>query len=175
MAVASTEPGSGAGGRRKASTRLWRIVAATAAGILILAALVVTTLRIAIAYLPEHADRLRAWVERQTHMRIEYAALDARLRWYGPEVVLRNVRVLDEDGTQAMFVAREASVGLNLWNFFRTGEFVAGRVRIEGPRVTIVRLADGRIRLLGQARASRGPAARSTWTGCRRGGSKSPT
>lgn len=143
--------GPGAGGRSKVITRLWRIVAATTAGLLICAALVITALRIVIAYLPEHADRLRTWTERQTHMRIEYSALDARLRWYGPEVVLREVRVLDEDGTQAIFVAREASVGLDLWNFFRTGEFVAGRVSIEGPRVTIVRLADGRIRLLGQA------------------------
>ncbi len=149
--VLPAAPGSHADGRRRASTRAWRIFAGTAAVVLILAAVVITALRIAIAYLPQHADRLRTWVERQTHMRIEYAALDARLRWYGPEVVLRDVRVLDEDGAQAVFVAREASVGLNLWNFFRTGEFVAGRVRIEGPRVTVVRLPDGRIRLLGQA------------------------
>lgn len=151
MVRAAGTGGTAADERRRLSTRAWRIFAGIAAGVLILAALVVTTLRIAIAYLPDHADRLRSWVERQTHMRIEYAALDARLRWYGPEVVLRNVRVLDEEGTQAMFVAREASVGLNLWNFFRTGQFVAGRVRLEGPRVTIVRLADGRVRLLGQA------------------------
>ncbi|HEX9208364.1 MAG TPA: YhdP family protein [Steroidobacteraceae bacterium] len=149
--AAAVAAGQGGDGHRRFATRLWRVVAATAGGLLVCAALVITALRVAIAYLPQHADHLRAWVEQQTHMHIEYASLDARLRWYGPEVVLREVRILDEAGTQALFAAREASVGLDLWNFLRTGQFVAGRVRIAGPRVTIVRLADGRVRLLGQA------------------------
>jgi uncharacterized protein (TIGR02099 family) len=128
---------------------VWRIAAGTVAAVLVLAALLITALRIAIAYLPEHAGALRAWVEQQTHVRIEYSGLDARLRWYGPEVVLRGVRVLDEEGSQALFTAREGSVGLDLWNFFRTGQLVAGRVHVVKPRVTLVRLPDGRIRLLG--------------------------
>ena len=83
-------------------------------------------------------------------MRIEYSHLDARLRWYGPELVLRDVRVLDRDGSQALFATRRATVALDVWNFFRTGQLVAGRVRFVAPRVTLVRLADGRFRLLGQ-------------------------
>ena len=83
-------------------------------------------------------------------MRIEYSHLDARLRWYGPELVLRDVRVLDRDGSQALFATRRATVALDVWNFFRTGQFVAGRLRFVAPRVTLVRLADGRFRLLGQ-------------------------
>jgi len=131
------------------STRWWRLVAGTAAGLLVLVALLVTALRIAIAYVPHNEQKLRAWIERQTQMKLEYSRLDARLRWFGPEVVLRDLRVLDADGSQALFATREGSVGLDLWNFFRTGQFVAGRVHILQPRVTIVRLADGRIRLLG--------------------------
>jgi len=66
-------------------------------------------------------------------------------------VVLRDVRVLDrDDPSQALFETREGAVSLDLWNLFRTGELVAGRVRIVGPALTVVRLADGRIRLLGQ-------------------------
>ncbi len=42
-------------------------------------------------------------------MRIEYSQLDARLRWYGPELVLRDVRVLDRDGSQALFATRRAA------------------------------------------------------------------
>lgn len=131
------------------STRWWRLVAGTAAGLLVVVALLVTALRIAIAYVPQNEQKLRTWIERQTHMKFEYSRLDARLRWYGPEVVLRNLRVLDADGSQALFATREGSVGLDLWNFLRTGQFVAGRVYVQQPRVTIVRLPDGRIRLLG--------------------------
>lgn len=129
--------------------RPWRIVGAVLAAVLVGAALLLTALRIALMYVPDNADRLRGWIERQTHTRIGYRTLDARMRWYGPEVVLRDLAVHEEDGRQALFTAREGSVGLDLWNVLRTGEFVAGRVRVVGPRVTLVRLPDGRIRLLG--------------------------
>ncbi|MDH4167130.1 MAG: YhdP family protein [Gammaproteobacteria bacterium] len=131
------------------STRWWRLVAGTAAGLLVVVALLLTALRIAIAYVPQKEQKLRTWIERQTHLKFEYSRLDARLRWYGPEVVLHDLHVVDEDGSQTLFATREGSIGLNLWNFLRTGQFVAGRVRVLEPRVTIVRLADGRIRLLG--------------------------
>jgi uncharacterized protein YhdP len=136
---------------RRPWARLWRIVAGGVAGLLIVAAIAITALRIALANAPEYATRLQAWIERETRMRVEYSQLDARLRWYGPEVVLRNVRVLDRDGSQALFATREGSVGLDVWNFFRTGQFVAGRVHFVGPSITVVRLLDGRIRLLGQS------------------------
>ncbi len=131
------------------ATRWWRLVAGTAAGLLVVVALLLTALRIAIAYVPHNEQKLRTWIERQTQMKFEYSRLDARLRWYGPEVVLRDLRVVAEDGSQILFATREGSIGLDLWNFLRTGQFVAGRIRILEPRVTVVRLADGRIRLLG--------------------------
>jgi uncharacterized protein (TIGR02099 family) len=135
---------------RGGSARPWRILAGTAAGLLILAALLLGALRLAISLVPENAARIQAWVERQTDYRLEFRGIDARMRWWGPEVVLRNVRVLDPDASQALFETGEAAVSLDLWNLFRTGELVAGRVRIVGPAITVVRLADGRIRLLGQ-------------------------
>jgi uncharacterized protein (TIGR02099 family) len=131
--------------------RPWRIAGGLLAVVLVGAALLMTALRIAVLYVPDNADRLRGWIERQTHTRIEYRSLDARMRWYGPEVVLRDLSVHEDDGQQALFTAREGSVGLDLWNVLRTGEFVAGRVRVVGPRVTLVRLPDGRIRLLGSS------------------------
>ena len=89
-------------------------------------------------------------VEQQTDLRIEYDSIDARLRWFGPEIVLRGVRVLERDGSEALLLAREGSVGLDLRSLFRTGELVAGRVRFTGPTLTVVRFPDGRVRLLGQ-------------------------
>jgi uncharacterized protein (TIGR02099 family) len=135
--------------RRGRSARTWRAAAIVAAGLLLAAALVVGALRIAVSRIPAHAARIQAWVEQETGLGIEFERLAARLRWYGPEIVLDGVRVLDRDGTQALFATREGSIGLDLLNFLRTGEFAAARVRFVGPSVTVVRLADGRIRLLG--------------------------
>jgi uncharacterized protein (TIGR02099 family) len=135
---------------RRLVARTWRVVAAVVAGLLILAALALGALRLAIARVPDNAARIEAWVEQQTDLRIEYRSIDARLRWFGPEIVLGGVRVLERNGTEALLLAREGSVGLDLWSLFRTGELVAGRVRFAGPTLTVVRFPDGRIRLLGQ-------------------------
>ena len=113
--------------RRGLATRIWRVVAAVLAGLLIIAALILGALRLAIARVPENAESILAWVEQQTDLRIEYDGLDARMRWFGPEVVLRGMQVLEHDGSAALIRAREGSVGLDVWNFFRTGELVAGR------------------------------------------------
>ena len=135
---------------RGRSARVWRVSAGIVAGALILGALALGALRFALGRVPENAARIQQWVEQQTQLRLEFTGIDARLRGFGPEVVMSSVRVLDRDGTQALFETREATVGLDVWNFFRTGDLVAGRVRFGGPEVTLVRLADGRIRLLGQ-------------------------
>lgn len=129
--------------------RLWRIAAGLLASVLILAALLLGLLRLGLALLPDNVQRVQAWVESQTGLSVEFSELDARLRWFGPEIVLRDVTVLDRGGEQALFETGEATVGLDLLSLFQTGELVAGRVQFVAPSVTIVRLADGRIRLLG--------------------------
>jgi uncharacterized protein (TIGR02099 family) len=140
---------SGPAGRGRAA-RIWRVAAAVVVALLVAAALAIGALRLAIDRVPENAARIQAWVEKQTGLRVEYDGLDARLRWFGPEVVLHGIRILQRDGSQSLFSAREGSVGLDLLSLFQTGELVAGRVHFAGPTVTVVRLPDGRIRLLGQ-------------------------
>lgn len=134
---------------RSRSARYRRIATLCAGGILIAAGLLFGVLRLAIALVPGNSGRIAAWIERQTELKFEFAEMDARLRRFGPEVVLRDVRVLDRDGRHTMFATREGAVGLDLWSLFRTGELVAGRVQFTGAALTIVRLEDGRIRLLG--------------------------
>ena len=72
------------------------------------------------------------------------------MRWYGPEVVLRNAKLLEPADRQPVITTREARIALDLWSLFRTGELVAGRVRLVGPVIVVVRLPDGRVRLLNQ-------------------------
>ena len=91
------------------SARPWRLLAGLLAGVLITAALLLGALRFALALVPENATRLQHWVEQQTRLRVEFAGIDARLRWFGPEIVLRDVRVLDENRTEALFEAREGA------------------------------------------------------------------
>ena len=123
---------------RGPSARPWRLLAGLLAGVLIPAALLLGALRFGLALVPEQATRLQHWVEQQTRLRVEFAGIDARLRWFGPEVVLRDVRVLDENRTEALFQAREGAIAIDLLSLFRTGELVAGRVRLVVARRPLV-------------------------------------
>jgi uncharacterized protein (TIGR02099 family) len=133
------------------SPRWLRVLGITGVVLGIAAAVLLLLLRLVLAGVPERADRVKAWVERQTQLRLEFSRLDARLRWYGPELVLYDLAILDRNDRRPMLAMREGSVALDLWNVLRAGEFVAGRVSFTGPTVTVLRLPDGSIRLLGLA------------------------
>jgi uncharacterized protein YhdP len=92
-----------------ARRRLLRGLGFLFAGLLIAIALLLLLLRIVLAGMPERADRVKAWVERETRLRLEFSSLDARLRWYGPELVLYDLRILDRDSLQPMLAMREGS------------------------------------------------------------------
>ena len=136
-------------GTERGLPRWLRRLGIAIAALLVTVALLLLLLRVVLAGMPSRADRVKAWVERQTQLRLEFSRLDARLRWYGPELVLHDLRLLDRDSRQPMLAMREGSVALDLWNALRAGEFVAGRVSFVGPTVTVLRLEDGSFRLLG--------------------------
>jgi uncharacterized protein (TIGR02099 family) len=131
-----------------AAVRTW--CSRLALGLLVVLALLFVALRIVVARVPAYSAEIRAWVERETRLALDFDSLDARLRWYGPEVVLRDAKLYEPVDRQPLFTTREARIALDLWSLFRTGELVAGTVRLVGPEVVVVRLPDGRIRLLNQ-------------------------
>jgi uncharacterized protein (TIGR02099 family) len=118
---------------------------------LVVLGVVLVALRIAVARVPAYSAEIRRWVEDQTQLQFEFERLDARLRWYGPEVVLVNARLLEPAGDQALIATREVRIALDVWSLFHAGELVAGRLELIGAEAAVVRLPDGRIRLLGQA------------------------
>ena len=150
---------------------VWRVVA-DRAGLLVIVALI---LRRALRDRPGPRQcEQKLALGRAADAMHRIRGLDARLRWFGPEVVLRGMRVLERDGSEALIAAREGSVGLDLWNFFRTGELVAGRVRFARPDAhagPVRRWAHPSARA---ERAARGPRP-STSTVCQPAGRSSTT
>ncbi len=57
--------------------------------VLITSAIALVTVRIVVARVPSYSNDIRAWVERETHLRFQFDSLDARLRSFRP----RNGRV----------------------------------------------------------------------------------
>jgi uncharacterized protein YhdP len=131
------------------NVRPWRWLAAALGGSVIALALVMGLLRLVLSRTPEHAGAVAEWIRAETGLRLSFARIDARLRWFGPEIVLHDALVLDRSDGSPLFATREGRIGLDLLELFRSGRLVAGRVGIVGPEVAVERLADGRFRLVG--------------------------
>ena len=69
--------------------------------------------------------------------------------WFGPEVVMRKVRVLEPDGAGELFGARAVRVAVSPLDFLRGGPWRPGRVLFERPVVALTITPDQRILLGG--------------------------
>jgi uncharacterized membrane protein YgcG len=69
--------------------------------------------------------------------------------WFGPEVVMRKVRVLEPDGAGELFGAGAVRVAVSPLDFLRGGPWRPGRVQFERPVVALTITPDQRILLGG--------------------------
>lgn len=119
------------------------------AGILIIAlALVIGSIRLVIAQLPGYQDELKAWVTTELGVEAQFAALDARLGLYGPELDLRDVR-LQAVGAERQFLdADRASLTVDPWALVR-GRLAVSRLTVDGAGAAIERAEDHSVRVQG--------------------------
>ncbi len=136
---------------RPVARRVVRWVAGTAGGLIILLALLVGAMRIAITHLPQYRDQIQAWVNETSHLDVRFKSMDARWRFYGPELFVRDVAVLAPKGGPLLAKAHAASIGFDIWRALLHAEMLPARITLLQPEIGVVRTADGRIELEGQA------------------------
>jgi uncharacterized protein (TIGR02099 family) len=139
---------------RRRDTRVRRVVrwlAAVGGALVILLALALGTLRVLLTHVPDYRDQIQAWVNETTHLDVRFRELDARWRFYGPEIYITAVEVYAPLGGPLLAEARAASVGFDFWRALLHAELLPGRLRLIEPEIGLVRTADGRIELEGQA------------------------
>lgn len=136
---------------RSAARRVVRWVAGIVATLVILLALVLGALRVALAHVPDYRDQIQAWVNDTTHLDVRFRDLDARWRFFGPEIYITAVEVYAPNGGPLLAESRAASVGVDLWRILFRAELLPGRLSLIEPEIGLVRTLDGRIELEGQA------------------------
>jgi len=98
---------------------------------------------------PQAGAQIVAQVEQVSHFRFQYKAVDARLGWFGPEIVFSDAYVLAPGAQVPIIHARSGRVGFDAWRALRTFRLLSGRVLLEGAEVYVDVTADG-ISLRGQ-------------------------
>jgi uncharacterized protein (TIGR02099 family) len=128
-----------------------RWLAGIAAALVIVLALALGALRVLLTHVPDYRDQIQAWVNDTTHLDVRFHELDARWRIFGPEIYIRAVEVYAPHGGPLLAEARAASVGFDFWRALMHAELLPGRLQLVEPEIGLVRTADGRIELEGQA------------------------
>ena len=136
---------------RPAARRVVRWLGGIAGALVILLALLVGAMRIAITHLPEYRDQIQAWVNETSHLDVRFKSMDARWRFYGPELFISDVAVLAPKGGPLLARAHAASIGFDLWRAMLHAEMLPARITLLQPEIGVVRTPDGRIELEGQA------------------------
>src|SRR5688572_14488619 len=125
-----------------------RITAYVTGGVFVLLAVLLIVFRITLARAPEYRAQVQAWVSERTQLDIEFARLDARWRFYGPELVFDQAVVRSADRKRMYVNARRVSLGFDFWTAISTFRLAAGRLTIEAPELQVVRTLEGKFEIV---------------------------
>ena len=106
---------------------------------------------IVVGRVPEYRVQVQDWLSDRTGLVVEFRALSARLRLFGPELVFEDAVVRTPDRAQILATAERGSVGFDIWSSLRNGQLSAGRFALRSPEISLIRTRSGRIQLLGQS------------------------
>jgi len=131
--------------------KILKVLAFCGGGFVLLLAVLLIAFRIALSYLPDYRAQVQQWVSDRTGMNIQFTHMDARWRYYGPELVFDSAVVRSRDGKRRLVAARQVSVGFDVWTALWTWRLAAGRIALTQPELQIVRTAAGQIEMVGQS------------------------
>lgn len=121
--------------------RIGRILLATIGGLAILLAVALGLFRLVVGQIPEYQNEIKAWVADELGLVVDFAALDARLGYAGPELTLRAASIGGSDG----FLAAEGAViTLDPLALLLRRRVEFSRLTLDGVRLNIERDSDGR-------------------------------
>lgn len=123
--------------RKRGYRRLWRGVWLAFAGLVIVAALLLSLIRGAVYYSDHLRAPLSAWVEDQLGFSIQVGSVDMQLAGYRPQVVIDDLSVAES------IEAQRLSFSLSIRQSLRQGRLVAKTVTLDGLKLPLIRNADG--------------------------------
>ncbi len=119
--------------------------------LLVLLAIGLTLVRFLLLSVEDYKSSLQQEILAQTHITMEIGSLQASMRGFSPELILKDIHIpVDKDSQQSAIKLRQLRVGISLIDLILTRQLLPSSwVTLVGAKLTVVRQADGSIRIEG--------------------------
>src|SRR5580692_9172855 len=124
--------------------KLGKILGFSLAGLLILLLLATLALKLVLDRAPRYEVEIKEWVHAQTGYHIGFASVSPAFRWYGPELYFDRLELRSKDDQRVLARAAGGRVAADIWQLIRSGKLLAGRIEVDSPAITVVRLGPTR-------------------------------
>ncbi len=124
--------------------RLLKIVAYTAAGVVIALAIAVGLFRLFLPRLPEYQEEIKGWASNALGMEVEFSGMDARWGLSGPELEFYDAELVRTGTLARVVAAEEVRIGVALTRLLVDRQLLVDRVVISGTSIEVRQLEDGR-------------------------------
>ncbi len=129
--------------RHALSRRLFAILWATTAALVIGLALLVSVARLLLPLLDHYRVELQQVASAQVGRQVEIGGISAGWQGLHPDLRFRDVRVLTADGLQTWLSMREVRASVNIFESLRRRRLETGQISLVGGSLDIARRADG--------------------------------
>src|ERR1700688_733952 len=110
------------------------------AGILGIFLLLMLAVKLALDRAPRYQAEIKEWVHDRIGYHIAFAHVSPAFRWYGPELYFDRFELRSRDDSRVLARAAGGRVGLDVWQFLRSGKLFALRIEIDAPDLSVDRL-----------------------------------
>src|SRR6204780_5450329 len=114
------------------------------AGLVILILTLMLGVKLTLDRAPQYQTQIKDWVFRQTGYHIAFARVSPAFRWYGPELYFDRFELRSKDDQRVLARAAGGRVAADIWQLIRSGRLLAGRIEVESPNISVVRLGPTR-------------------------------
>src|SRR3974390_2363444 len=123
---------------------LSKILALSFAGLVLLVLLAMLGVKIMLDRAPRYQAEIKEWVYAQTGYHIGFAQVAPAFRWYGPELYFNRLELRSKDDQRVLARAAGGRIAADVWQLFRSGKLLAGRIEIDSPSIAVARLGPSR-------------------------------
>jgi uncharacterized protein (TIGR02099 family) len=121
-------------------SRIGKLLLLCAAGLAALLLALMLSLTFVLDRAPEYQAQIKGWFFRQTGYHIAFAHVSPALRAYGPELYFDRFELRSRDDSRVLARAVGGRVGLDVWQFLRSGKLFALRIEVDAPDLSVDRL-----------------------------------
>ena len=120
--------------------KIGRTLAYGFGALLLLVLLAMLGVKLALDRAPQYQAEIKEWLHAQTGFHIAFAHVSPAFRWYGPELYFDRLELRSKDGQRVLARAAGGRVAADVWQLIRSGKLLAGRIEVDSPNISVVRL-----------------------------------